>query len=291
MTLKIEIEVPAEWVGQDRGREYVERAMSTLGFVSRESYRDATQSDLFMTASEAAKAAEMRSRGEAAGIILQQAAEAKAEEQTKRTRRTKAQIEAEKQAISTGEERISPQDQADEARDKPVSSGPNHDDLRLAVGRYATRYGMAAAVEDVWKLFGVAVNDVPADGIVKALAALGDAYLNNKFDRKVLDDKAAEPAAIEAAAEPVKPARIGTKQEVIARMLDYVRLVDGPNASPVDISTMPNADADFPKMFEKAFGAGVTNLSKIPADEASYGKALDWLDEMIATNPFKREMK
>lgn len=105
--------------------------------------------------------------------------------------------------ISTGEERIDPttaedaaQDAADEAAEAEVVKPKEltHDDVRAALQKYVTRFGMAAAMEDGPKvftmLFGdevVKVSAVPADqdSLGKAVAGIEEMLTKNPFKREV----------------------------------------------------------------------------------------------------------
>ena len=104
--------------------------------------------------------------------------------------------------ISTGEERIDPttaedaaQDAADEAAEaetvKPKEL--SHDDVRSALQKYVTRFGMAAAMEDGPKVFSmlfgdevVKVSAVPADqdSLGKAVAGIEEMLTKNPFKRE-----------------------------------------------------------------------------------------------------------
>lgn len=82
-------------------------------------------------------------------------------------------------AISTGEERIGPEDdpaevQAQDAADEAAEAEGGkiqdmltHDDLRKAMGDYVTRYGMPAAQIDGPTIFNAALGDVPAGAVEK----------------------------------------------------------------------------------------------------------------------------
>ncbi len=105
--------------------------------------------------------------------------------------------------ISTGEERIDPataedaaQDAADEAAEAEVVKPKelSHDDVRAALQKYVTRFGMAAAMEDGPKvftmLFGdevVKVSAVPSDqdSLGKAVAGIEEMLTKNPFKREV----------------------------------------------------------------------------------------------------------
>ncbi|KQO69497.1 hypothetical protein ASF22_02495 [Methylobacterium sp. Leaf87] len=82
-------------------------------------------------------------------------------------------------AISTGEERVGPEDdapevQAQDAADEAAEAEGGkiqdmltHDDLRKAMGDYVTRYGMPAAQIDGPTIFNAALGDVPAGAVEK----------------------------------------------------------------------------------------------------------------------------
>jgi len=148
-------------------------------------------------------------------------------EAKKRTRRTKAEMEAARTAetapaeapqISTGDERVGPeddaetaaQDAADEAAEVEASRDPEKpltkDDLRSAVGDYMNAYPKDTANADLFAIFEQALGPVPAgttnkDGrvvdkwmlsaipedqatLAKAVAAVADAVKNNPFKRE-----------------------------------------------------------------------------------------------------------
>ncbi len=171
---------------------------------------------------EAIAATEAMQAAEAIAATEAEQAEAPKRERGKpspgRARRTKEEIAEDEAAdaaeatalateapsnISTGEERIDPttaedaaQDAADEAAEaetvKPKEM--THDDVRAALQKYVTRFGMAAAMEDGPKvftmLFGdevVKVSAVPSDqdSLAKAVAGIEEMLTKNPFKREV----------------------------------------------------------------------------------------------------------
>ena len=103
------------------------------------------------------------------------------EEPKKRTRRTKAEIEAAAQ-ISSGEERVGPedspevkaQDAADEkaeAEAKPTKE-PTADDLRQAIGAYAKKFGVAECQADGVRIFTDALG-TPPEGKAWGISVIG----------------------------------------------------------------------------------------------------------------------
>jgi hypothetical protein len=186
-----------------------------------------------------------------------------------------------KPAISTGENRIGPddeQDDADEAAEVEANrKGLTHDDLRQAVGRYQKKFGMAAAVAGIPALLGCAIVEVAEADLAAAIA---------KVDNAVAGDAPGpvEDAVPVVADKPVKKAV--TKDDVMAAMLRYAKKFDGQNT---DMNAMPNTMEDAPKIFGLLFGKDVVKLSQVPAD--GYAKTVAAFDEAIAKDPFKRGAK
>jgi hypothetical protein len=137
---------------------------------------------------------------------------ASSSEPPKRTRRTKAQIEADRAAaagetpqISTGEERVDPavsaedaaQDEADEAAEveenRDTAKPLTHDDVRGALGVYVRRYGLPAAQEDGPKLLKllfpegdvVKTSDIPVDQdtLRRVIAGVDEMITKNPYKR------------------------------------------------------------------------------------------------------------
>lgn len=104
--------------------------------------------------------------------------------------------------ISTGGQRIDPDnpddvaaDEADEAADTAVSNGGKltHDNLRDIMATYVKAYGLPAAQEDVPKVFSglfgadvVKVSQVPEDRIAEAIEAVKKAGRENTYERTAL---------------------------------------------------------------------------------------------------------
>lgn len=186
-----------------------------------------------------------------------------------------------KPAISTGESRVGPddeQDDADEAAEVEANrKGLTHDDLRQAVGRYQKKFGMAAAVAGIPALLGCAIVEVAEADLAAAIA---------KVDNAVAGDAPGpvEDAVPAVADKPVEKAV--TKDDVMAAMLRYAKKFDGQSE---DMNAMPHTMADAPKIFGLLFGKDVVKLSQVPAD--GYAKTVAAFDEAIAKDPFKRGAK
>ena len=181
-----------------------------------------------------------------------------------------------KAAISTGEERVGPedseedaaQDAADEAAEAAANkSGLTHDDLRQAVGRYQKKFGMAAAVAGVLTLLGCAIVEVPEADLEKAIA---------KIDNAVAGD----------APGPVDDAPAATKADLIAAMKRYALKFDGQDTN---MDAMPHTMTDCPTIFGMLFGPDAKSVSTVPVD--GYAKAIAGIEEAIAKDPFKRGAK
>lgn len=103
------------------------------------------------------------------------------------------------QGISTGEERVDPetdkQDAKDEAADTkaaaPESVKLSHDSVRTMLGGYVQAYGMAAAQEDGTKIIEVPkISDLKDDQAVlaKAVVAVDLAIEKNPYKREIAGD-------------------------------------------------------------------------------------------------------
>ena len=198
--------------------------------------------------------------------------------------------DTDKPAISTGENRVGPedeQDRADEAAESAAKSDGSLtlDDLRRAAGDYQKAYGMAAAVKDVEVILGCKMNDVADGDLETAIRLLRSAIDENPHNRVRGGAKTAETPTAE---KPAEAPRTATKQDVIDAMLAYAKKYDGPDATPTDPATMPFTTADAPVVFTKLFGAEVNRLGLIPDSPENYGKAVAGLEEMLAVDPFKR---
>jgi hypothetical protein len=132
--------------------------------------------------------------------------------------RAAAADKAATQAISTGEERVDPeadkQDAVDEAADTKASelAKLSHDSVRSLLGGYVQAYGMAAAQEDGAKMIGIPkISELKDDQAVlaKAVLAIGSGIESNPYKREMVGDgitaeKIAELKPIIAAAKAVK---------------------------------------------------------------------------------------
>lgn len=189
-----------------------------------------------------------------------------------RARDDAAASKGEKPAISTGEERIGPedtpevqaQDAADEAAESAATETPAIERLRKAVGLYAKKHGMPAATAlfGTGGLIGVGMDEIAEEDLPAAIEAV-------------------EKAAQDEAPAAVKPA---TRDDLVTAMKRYALKFDGQDT---DMAKMPATMADMPKLFVELFGAGVEKLSQVPAE--GYAKAIAAIDDAIETDKFGRD--
>lgn len=129
-----------------------------------------------------------------------------------------AAAKAAQQAISTGEERIDPaadkQDAADEKAETAVTKTVDltHDDVKKLLGGYVMAYGMEAAQADgVSMISAPKISEIPSDqkALAKAILGIAKALNDNTFKRDLNGDgltaeKTAELKPIVQAAMAVK---------------------------------------------------------------------------------------
>lgn len=116
--------------------------------------------------------------------------------------KTTKPAEEPKQSIQSGEERVGPedaaeetaQDDADEEADKADGEKITHDMIRAALGEYVQKFGMPAAQEDGPKVVGLAlgdktkskVSDIPDEqgALKKVLDGVREMIAKNPFKRE-----------------------------------------------------------------------------------------------------------
>ena len=283
MTIKIEIEA-----NPDRGdmRGQIDQAMKALGF-SREFI------DVQWTKVESNDPAPVKQ--EVAAPVEQPAPEVAADDTPNparergkpapgRARRTKAEIAEDEAAdaadaargetpqISTGEERVGPQDDpetaaqdaADEAAETAGTVLPAIERLRAVVGQYQKKHGVPAAVAlfKAGGLVGKGMAELTDEEIEDAIVAIEDA-----------DD-------VEAGAASEAPTV--TRDDLMAAMMRYAAKFDK-TQKPAE---MVHTQGDIALIFTALFGPDVTKLSQVPAD--GYGKAVAAVDAAISSNRFGR---
>jgi hypothetical protein len=185
-------------------------------------------------------------------------------------------------AISTGEPRVNPEDEAQDAADEAAESEAaktpdlTHEDLRAAIGRFTKTHGIVVAQKRVPELLGCPVIEFPTNRIADAIA--------------VIDAEAAKPPEkAEQKFTPVDTAKPhAQKEDVEEAMRVYARKYDGTD----DPKLMVFTAQDVPAILTKVFGPTVKVPKQIePKTPENYGKALAAINDAINSNPFGRTPK
>ncbi|MDE2096615.1 MAG: hypothetical protein KGL39_05155 [Patescibacteria group bacterium] len=212
-----------------------------------------------------------------------------ASEPLQRLREIGAVSETTAALISTGEPRVSPEDEAQDAADEAAESAatasdaPTTDDLRKAVGRYTKAHGIARAQRDVPIILGKSILEIPPEEIAEAIVKLDSAI-------------PVEPEKSKAKFTPVdtsKPVETveATSADVNEAILSYAKKYDGVNTM-ADHFLMIFTGQDVVKILQKTFGENVRSAKHIePKTPVNYGKALTAINDAIVNNPFKRTPK
>lgn len=182
--------------------------------------------------------------------------------------------------ISTGGERINPEEEAQDAADEAAETERNgglqpRERLRKALGSLGIKAGVEAVKPG--GLIGMTIDQVPEDQIEAMIAKIE--ALKNGGESEPADLKRERT---EDRDEVVKSA---TKDDLMQAMLDYAEVFDG-TRNPAEAKL---AQVDAGEVFKLLFGEGVSKLSAVPAD--GYDKAIAGIKEAIEKNPFKRERK
>lgn len=190
--------------------------------------------------------------------------------------------------ISTGEERISPEDAADEAAETAARAGEKLtiEDLRAAVGRYTEAFGAKASIDNIRTIIGKPMIEVAPEDIAAAIARVEAATRGQTVDMTVLTETAPIPESA-LADKPTEPVH-ATKADVVEAIMAYGKKYDGVSDDP---KKMPCTTEDMPKIFVAAFGAGVVGLKTAPQTPEGYGKAMTAVYAAVRDNPFKRTAK
>lgn len=193
-------------------------------------------------------------------------------------------------SISSGEERVGPddaQDAADEAAESAKSRGaePTLDDLRRAVGAYQQKFGMAQASVRVKDILGMPLFEVPSKDfgvmIHKVMAAVEhDQKDGTKFTPVQTQSGVVQQATI------VLP-KIATRDEVNAALNDYATRYDGS----LDPKQMPVTREDVPRLLERLFGAGKKSFNDFEKSPENLGRVLAAVRAEIEKNTFGRTPK
>jgi hypothetical protein len=181
-------------------------------------------------------------------------------------------------AISSGEERINPEDAPSETEQS--KSSLTHDDLRAAVGRFSKKFGIAKAQATIPGLIGGPIIEIPSDKIGDTIAAVERA--TNEAPMPYFEPTP-EPAPLFD--EPEKTE--ATIDDVNEAIFSYARKYDG-SAEP---AKMKVTMVDVPKILQGLFGAEVVKPRRIPPSPQNFGVALSAINKAITDNPYKRAAK
>lgn len=178
-----------------------------------------------------------------------------------------------KPAISTGGERISPEDEqdaADEAAETEKTGLAPIDVLRRLVGDYQKKHGTPAAVKLCQEggLIGKPIHELDDAGIEAAISTMSGGVIDAKDELQKVEEL--------AALEPK------TKADLAEAMMRYADKFDGTR----DQAKMPHTLADMPKVFVATFGEGIDKLSKVPEDK--YAEAVAAVEAAIEADPYGR---
>ena len=154
-------------------------------------------------------------------------------------------------AISSGEERVNPEDAADEAAETAAraTDAPTLEDLRAAVAEYIGVHGVKASVDNMRAIVGCPIDKVPADEIANAIAKVKLATSGTTVvtPNSPADDTAVTPSAKAPEMEGLFSGEraTATKEDVVEIMKVYGRKFDGSD----DPEKMVVTKEDLPKVF------------------------------------------
>lgn len=291
MTIKIEIEVPSDLVLKGAGSMYLDQAAGALGWSRASNVSHVVTSEPAPAAiveaaeqlqqavderneapkRERGKPGEGRARRTKAEIAEDEAADA-ADAQLQADAKEADLTDDVKPAISTGENRVGPddaQDAADEAAETEKTGLAPIDVLRRLVGDYQKKHGMPAAVKlcQDGGLIGKPINELDDAGTEAAIAAM---------------QGGSAPAKAEEKAEPEAPVTPKTRDDLVEAMMRYADKFDGTREQ----AKMKFTLTDCPLIFVDTFGPDVQKLSQVPAD--GYGRAVAAIEAAIEADPYGR---
>ena len=191
-------------------------------------------------------------------------------------------------AVPTGEPRVDPADAAQDAADEAAetatrkSDKPTLEDLRAAVGRYTDKVGAKNSIDNLRKILGRPMIEIPEDEILAAIARVEEA---TGLPVKITVGESATPEAkaFFAQQEPV----VATKGDVVEAIQAYGRKYEGTDDPKLLVLTRE----DMPKILMAVFGEAVKTIPAIPQTPEAYGQALAAINAAVRDNPFHREVK
>jgi hypothetical protein len=217
------------------------------------------------------------------GVHRDEAADARAT-QIEQARATGEIVDDDLLGISSGEERLGPddaQDAADEAAESAANrtAEPTLDDLRRAIGLYQKKFGMEQAARRTKEMLGMPLFEVPSKDIGlmvhKVMAAV-------EHDEK--DGAKFTPVQENAAVETPT----ATKDEVNAIFTAYAERYDGKG---LEAEKWVNTQADIPRVFERLFGKGKASFKTVEKTPENLGQILVAVRAELEKNTFGRTPK
>lgn len=214
-------------------------------------------------------------------------------------------VHPDKPQVSTGEERVDPQDAADEQAEtqaaKTAGGGKlTLNDVRQAITRYSNKFSVEAAVADMRALLGCAINDLGEDQLVLAetigkidlLVSNGQRVGGAKQDDKLKvapKTETAEAAADEGLFGPTSKPVIVAEPEPPRATKDEANAAGFAYGKKYGNSVMAE---DILKIVKGLFGEGVKNfgdLLTLPGEQAVvFGRFRVAVLDAIESNPFNR---
>jgi hypothetical protein len=212
-------------------------------------------------------------------------------------------------AISTGEERVDPQDAADEAAEsaaaKTASGGAlTLNDVRRLSKAYGDKYGVEAVVKDMRDILGCGISEIPdtQEAIAAAMAKI-QAAINVRPVRPSAPaapetptpqpEKKPEPAAeggLFGDPPQPEPEERSTTQAFQGACFEYAKKYD-PKASIEPLKSAIMQD-DIKTLLGPVFGLNKPDwpmIKALPGEEAlKLGKMVRVVKQAIKDNPFKR---
>ena len=197
-------------------------------------------------------------------------------------------------AISSGEERVNPEDAADEAAETAAraTDAPTLEDLRAAVAEYIGVHGVKASVDNMRAIVGCPIDKVPPGEIANAIAKVKLATSGTTVvtPNSPADDTAVTPSAKAPEMEGLFSGEraTATKEDVVEIMKVYGRKFDGSD----EPEKMVVTKEDLPKVFTQVFGAGVTGMGSMPQKTPeAFGQIWRAIRDAVEKNPFERAVK
>ena len=196
--------------------------------------------------------------------------------------------------ISSGDERVNPEDAADEAAETAAraTDAPTLEDLRAAVAEYIGVHGVKASVDNMRAIVGCPIDKVPANEIANAIAKVKLATSGTTVvtPNSPADDTAVTPSAKAPEMEGLFSGEraTATKEDVVEIMKVYGRKFDGSD----EPEKMVVTKEDLPKVFTQVFGAGVTGMGSMPQKTPeAFGQIWRAIRDAVEKNPFERAVK